>query len=108
MAVNATVVTSQKVRAGRADEYQRWQDRMNQTAREFEGFVGAEVYPPGAGEANEWVTVFRFSAMDYLTAWLGSDYRQELLDDARELFESPLSRMCSRAAAPRLRRRSRP
>ncbi|WP_327158079.1 antibiotic biosynthesis monooxygenase [Streptomyces tubercidicus] len=88
-AVNATVVTSQKVRAGRADEYQRWQDRMNQTAREFEGFVGAEVYPPGAGEANEWVTVFRFSAMDYLTAWLGSEHRQELLDDARELFESP-------------------
>ncbi|MEW9520338.1 antibiotic biosynthesis monooxygenase [Streptomyces tubercidicus] len=89
MAVNATVVTSQKVRAGRADEYQRWQDRMNQAAREFEGFVGAEVYPPGAGEVNEWVTVFRFSTMDYLTAWLGSDHRQELLDDARELFESP-------------------
>ncbi|MFE6738132.1 antibiotic biosynthesis monooxygenase [Streptomyces tubercidicus] len=89
MAVNATVVTSQKVRAGRADEYQRWQERMNQAAREFEGFVGAEVYPPGAGEANEWVTVFRFSTMGYLTAWLGSDHRRELLDDARELFESP-------------------
>ncbi|MFF3540307.1 antibiotic biosynthesis monooxygenase [Streptomyces platensis] len=88
-ALNATVVTSQKVREGRADEYQRWQDRVNQAAGEFEGFAGAEVFPPGAGEVNEWVAVFRFSAMDYLTAWLNSDRRQELLDEARGLFESP-------------------
>ncbi|MFG2096830.1 antibiotic biosynthesis monooxygenase [Streptomyces sp. NPDC048612] len=86
-AVNATVVTSQKVHEGRADEYQHWQERTNQAAREFEGFVGAEVYPPGAGEPNEWVTVFRFSAMDYLTAWLDSDVRHALLDEARGLFE---------------------
>ncbi|WP_234341159.1 antibiotic biosynthesis monooxygenase [Streptomyces sp. NRRL S-1813] len=83
---NATVVTSQKVREGRTDEYQRWQDKTNQAAREFEGFVGAEVYP-GAGEENEWVAVFRFSGMDQLTAWLDSNRRQTLLDEARELFE---------------------
>ncbi|MGW9173414.1 antibiotic biosynthesis monooxygenase [Streptomyces decoyicus] len=86
---NATVVTSQKVREGRTEEYQRWQDRTNQAAREFEGFVGAEVYPPGAGEENEWVAVFRFSGMDRLTAWLDSDRRQELLDEAHGLFEGP-------------------
>lgn len=83
---NATVVTSQKVREGRTDEYQRWQDKTNQAAREFEGFVGAEVYP-GAGEENEWVAVFRFSGMEQLTVWLDSNRRQALLDEARELFE---------------------
>ncbi|MFE0375326.1 antibiotic biosynthesis monooxygenase [Streptomyces inhibens] len=86
---NATVVTSQKVREGRTDEYQRWQDKTNRAAREFEGFVGAEVYPPGAGEANEWVAVFRFSGMDHLTAWLDSGRRQELLEEARGLFDEP-------------------
>ncbi|MEU5018923.1 antibiotic biosynthesis monooxygenase [Streptomyces angustmyceticus] len=86
---SATVVTSQKVREGRTDEYQRWQDRTNQAAREFEGFVGAEVYPPGPGEENEWVAVFQFSGMDRLTAWLDSGRRQALLDEARGLFEGP-------------------
>ncbi|GAB7035399.1 antibiotic biosynthesis monooxygenase [Streptomyces platensis] len=85
----ATVVTSQKVRAGRTDEYRRWQDRTNQAARGFEGFVGAEVYPPGAGEKNEWVAVFRFSGMDHLTTWLASDRRRDLLDEARGLFDGP-------------------
>ncbi|MGY4969131.1 antibiotic biosynthesis monooxygenase [Streptomyces nigrescens] len=99
-ALNATVVTSQKVREGRADEYQRWQDRTNAAAREFEGFVGAEVYPPGAGEANEWVAVFRFSAMDYLTAWLNSDRRQELLDEAHELFEGPPTQEVLQGGSP--------
>lgn len=110
MALNATVVTSQKVREGRADEYQRWQDRVNRAAAEFKGFAGAEVFPPVAGEANEWVAVFRFSAMDYLTAWLNSDRRQELLDEAHGLFESPRRKRSSRAAPPlsRPRRRSRP
>ncbi|MEV6564995.1 antibiotic biosynthesis monooxygenase [Streptomyces kronopolitis] len=82
-------MTSQKVREGRTDDYQRWQDKTNRAAREFEGFVGAEVYPPGAGEENEWVTVFRFSGMDHLTAWLDSSRRQELLHEAAGLFDGP-------------------
>ncbi|MET7797759.1 antibiotic biosynthesis monooxygenase [Streptomyces decoyicus] len=97
---NATVVTSQKVREGRTEEYQRWQDRTNQAAREFEGFVGAEVYPPGAGEESEWVAVFRFSGMDRLTAWLDSDRRQELLDEARGLFEGPPAQEVLQGGSP--------
>ncbi|WP_058041134.1 antibiotic biosynthesis monooxygenase [Streptomyces roseifaciens] len=80
-------MTSQKVRAGHADEYQRWQNRTNEAAREFDGFEGSEVYPPGAGSENEWVAVFRFSGIDYLTAWLESDRRQQLLAEGRRLFE---------------------
>lgn len=83
------MVTSQKVRDGRTDDYRRWQERTNRAAREFEGFVGAEVYPPAAGEANEWVAVFRFSDMDHLTTWLDSSRRRELLDEASGLFDGP-------------------
>ncbi|MEU8997631.1 antibiotic biosynthesis monooxygenase [Streptomyces caniferus] len=97
---HATVVTSQKVREGRIDEYQRWQDRTNQAAREFEGFVGAEVYPPGPGEENEWVAVFRFSGMDRLTGWLDSNRRQELLDEARGLFEGPPTQEVLQGGSP--------
>ncbi|MCZ1011102.1 antibiotic biosynthesis monooxygenase [Streptomyces lydicus] len=96
----ATVVTSQKVREGRTDEYRRWQDRANQAAREFEGFVDAEVYPPGAGEENEWVAVFRFSGMDCLTAWLESGRRRELLDEASGLFQGPPAQEVLRGGSP--------
>ncbi|MEU6708298.1 antibiotic biosynthesis monooxygenase [Streptomyces wuyuanensis] len=84
----ATVVTSQKVRAGRDDEYKRWQEKTNRVVRDFDGFQGTELYPPVSGDGgNEWVVVFRFSGVEQLTAWLGSNARRQLLDEARPLFE---------------------
>ncbi|MGI5531366.1 antibiotic biosynthesis monooxygenase [Streptomyces syringium] len=94
------MVTSQKVRAGRVDEYQRWQARTNEAAREFEGFEGAEVYPPGAGAENEWVAVFRFSGIGHLTAWLASDRRRELLAEGQGLFEGPPTQEVLQGGAP--------
>ncbi|MFI1963337.1 antibiotic biosynthesis monooxygenase [Streptomyces pathocidini] len=85
---SATVVTSQRVRPGRSDEYQRWQEKTNRIARRFDGFEGTELYPPDSPDENEWVVVFRFSHLDQLTAWLDSGARRELLDEARPLFES--------------------
>ncbi|MFI1436602.1 antibiotic biosynthesis monooxygenase [Streptomyces lydicus] len=97
---HATVVTSQKVREGRAEEYQRWQDRTNAAASEFDGFMAADVYPPGAGDPNEWVAVFRFSGVDKLTAWLDSGRRRELLDEAQGLFEGPPTLEVLRGGGP--------
>jgi uncharacterized protein len=97
---SATVVTSQKVRAGHVDEYQRWQAETNEAAREFMGFEGAEVYPPGAGSENEWVAVFRFSGIEYLTAWLESDRRRELLAEGQRLFEGTPTQEVLRGGAP--------
>lgn len=57
----ATVVTSQKVREGFDEEYDRWQEKVNRAVRDFDGFEGTETYPPGSGEDHEWVVVFRFS-----------------------------------------------
>ncbi|MEH0415294.1 hypothetical protein [Streptomyces scabiei] len=87
---SATVVTSQKVREGLDDEYRRWQEKMNQVVRHFDGFAGTETYPPGppgSGEERQWVVVFRFSDMDQLTAWLDSTTREELLTEGRPLLE---------------------
>ncbi|MFI9271490.1 antibiotic biosynthesis monooxygenase [Kitasatospora sp. NPDC052896] len=83
----ATVVTSQRIRSGREGDYQRWQERTNRTVRGFDGFESTESYPPGPGEENEWVVVFRFSHIDQLTAWLNSSARRRLLDEGAELFE---------------------
>lgn len=107
-AESATVVTSQKVRTGRVDEYRRWQERANDAARRFDGFEGAEVYPPdgdgdgrdGNGGAGEWVAVFRFSDIGHLTTWLDSGTRQDLLDEARPLFEESPSQEVLRGGSP--------
>ncbi|MFC4608381.1 antibiotic biosynthesis monooxygenase [Streptomyces maoxianensis] len=84
---SATVVTSQRVRAGRDDDYKRWQEKTNQVVRGFDGFQGTELYPPASGEENEWVVVFRFSGVRQLTAWLDSTDRRQLLDEGLPLFD---------------------
>lgn len=84
---SATVVSSQKVREGRDEEYRRWQDKTNRVVRDFDGFEGTETYPPDPGEEREWVVVFRFTRMEQLTAWLDSGARRELLAEVRPLLE---------------------
>ncbi|MXM62555.1 antibiotic biosynthesis monooxygenase [Streptomyces sp. HUCO-GS316] len=83
----ATVVTSQKVREGHEDDYQRWQERTNRAVRAFDGFEGTEMYPPGVGDERAWVVVFRFGRIDQLTTWLESGERRRLLAEGRPLFE---------------------
>jgi antibiotic biosynthesis monooxygenase (ABM) superfamily enzyme len=84
---SATVVISQKVRAGLDEEYDRWQEKVNRAVRDFDGFKGTETYPPGSGEDHEWVVVFRFAGTDQLTAWLDSATRRELLAEGSDLLD---------------------
>ncbi|WP_327276996.1 antibiotic biosynthesis monooxygenase [Streptomyces sp. NBC_01224] len=86
---SATVVTSQRVRADRVEDYKRWQEKTNEVVRGFDGFQGTELYPPASGEENEWVVVFRFSRVEQLTEWLDSNARRQLLVEGRPLFDGP-------------------
>ncbi|MCX5349877.1 antibiotic biosynthesis monooxygenase [Streptomyces sp. RLB3-17] len=96
----ATVVTSQKVREGRGDEYERWQEKTNRVVRDFDGFEGTEMYPPGPAGEREWVVVFRFSRIDQLTAWLDSGARRDLLAEGRPLLEgAPTQEVLAGAAS---------
>lgn len=96
----ATVVTSQKIREGRVDAYKRWQEKTNHVAEGFDGFEGAELYPPDSAEENEWVVVFRFAHVEQLTAWLDSGARRDLMDEARLLFEGAPTQEVLAGGAP--------
>ncbi|MEU7893666.1 antibiotic biosynthesis monooxygenase [Nonomuraea sp. NPDC049152] len=87
----ATVVISSRVRQGRDNDYERWQDKTSEIARGFPGFESAELYPPVADGQNSWVVVFRFSSIDLLTTWLNSEVRRQLLDEVRPMLEEPAS-----------------
>ncbi|MCW2918757.1 MAG: putative rane protein [Actinomycetia bacterium] len=96
----ATVVIHTKVRDGREDDYRRWQEKVNDIARGFDGFEDTEMHPPVPGEENVWVIVYRFSNIDQLTAWLNSRSRQELLDEGRSLFDGPAKQEVLAGEAP--------
>ncbi|MFF5210893.1 antibiotic biosynthesis monooxygenase [Streptosporangium sp. NPDC000396] len=96
----ATVMISSKVRQGREEDYRRWQEKVNEAARKFEGFERTEVYPPDSGEHNTWVVVFRFSTIDRLTDWLNSEVRGKLLEEGRALLEEPAAQEVLARRAP--------
>ncbi len=87
---SATVVIGQRVKRGRADEFEHWQNGVNSAAATFAGFLGTEVSPP-VDEASEWTIVYRFDSVHHLTSWLGSTARRRLLDEGADVFESSAS-----------------
>ncbi|MFB9708663.1 MULTISPECIES: antibiotic biosynthesis monooxygenase [Streptosporangium] len=88
----AIVMISSRVRKGCEEEYRRWQERTDEAARRFPGFERMETYPPGSGEQNTWMVVFRFSSPDQLNAWLNSDVRRGLLEEGRAFLEERAAR----------------
>jgi antibiotic biosynthesis monooxygenase (ABM) superfamily enzyme len=89
---SATVVVTHVVAAGREDDYKPWQQRTIEAARGFDGFEGAEVYPPSSAGSREWVVVYRFATIDQLTVWTQSEVRRRLLDEGRSFFDTPPTR----------------
>lgn len=83
-----SAVVSHRVRPGREAEFERWQKRVTAAERAFEGFMGSELFKPVPGIQDDWVAVFRFDSRQHLDAWLGSEERQRLLEEAPPLFES--------------------
>lgn len=86
---SATVVVSQVVRPGKADEYAAWQQDVTETVGDFPGFQGTEVFPPVAGVQDEWVVLYRFDTSEHLLGWMNSDAREAVLDRGRDLLQSP-------------------
>ncbi|MFI8976555.1 antibiotic biosynthesis monooxygenase [Nocardia asteroides] len=84
----ATVVITQRLRAGREAEFRRWQAEVNDAAATFPGFLGAEVTPPGDAGA-EWSVLYRFDDVEHLKHWLDSATRRELLARGTGFFEQP-------------------
>jgi antibiotic biosynthesis monooxygenase (ABM) superfamily enzyme len=86
----ATVVLGQRVKRGRGDDFEHWQNGVDSVAATFAGFLGTEVTPP-ADEARDWSIVYRFDSVQHLNTWLGSTERRQLLDDGADVFESSAS-----------------
>ncbi len=88
----ATVVAVQRPNHDRIDAFLAWQETVNTAAARFLGFLGTELLRPSGGEDDGWTTIYRFSSVDRLTAWLESDELRDLLEQAAGIFVEPPSR----------------
>ena len=84
-----TLVTQIRVRVDHADEFGRWQQRVNDVVARFPGYVDHEIIPPSPPVQPDWVIVQRFSSIDAARAWLGSEERRRVLEEAQPWLVGP-------------------
>ncbi len=78
-----TLVTQTRVLDEHAADFALWQQRVNDVVSGFAGFVAHEVIPPVPPVQPDWVIVQRFTSLEEVRVWLGSDERGRLLDQAK-------------------------
>lgn len=82
----ATAVATVQVRGGKEGAFAGWLTRLNKAIAAFPGYISAVVIPPVPPAQADWVMVQRFQTIEQLRAWLESDARRSLLDEAAPLL----------------------
>lgn len=91
MSEPSTVVTTivrRRVRPDRRDEYEAWLRGLLAEAEHLDGFLGADVHPPGPGADVEYTSVFRFASLAQLRAFERSELRRRAMAEVAELVEA--------------------
>lgn len=78
-----TAVVSHRVRPDQEAEFLEFQDRLEEAERAIPGYQGSEVFRPVPGVQEDWTALFRFDSKEHLDAWMRSEERRRLLEDAR-------------------------
>ena len=102
-AAPVTVVTQTRVRDGMAEEFARWQGKISAAVAEFPGFITQSILPPNPPLQADWVIQQRFASVEAASAWLRSDRRAALLDEAQPMLVGldDVHLVCDRAAGVR-------
>lgn len=77
-----SAVISTRVKPGQQDAFLRWYRRISAIQARFEGFQGYKVEAPIPGVQDDWVTILRFDSDAHLEAWLNSEQRKHILEEA--------------------------
>ncbi len=82
----ATAITTVRVRQGEEGAFAGWLTELNGAVATFPGYISAVVIPPSPPAQSDWVMVQRFRNIEQMRAWLESDARRSLLDEAASLL----------------------
>jgi antibiotic biosynthesis monooxygenase (ABM) superfamily enzyme len=77
-------VISEIVQSGRIQEYEDWVKGINQAAKEFEGFLGADVIRPRDHEHPEYVVLVRFDTYQNIKKWRESSIYQTWIEKSQD------------------------
>ncbi|KAA3644840.1 MAG: antibiotic biosynthesis monooxygenase [Chloroflexi bacterium] len=81
-----TVVISAMVRPSRVQDYEEWQQGINNASAKFDGYLGVDIIRPSHHTHPEYVTILRFADYEALRAWEQSEERGEWLKKAEGML----------------------
>lgn len=84
---DVTEVIFSKVRAGMADQFRGWAQRIQTAQAGYPGYLGMYLQPPQGGGEGHWVTILRYDSASHLEAWMNSRQRADLLAESRQFME---------------------
>lgn len=79
---SVSAIISTRVKPGQQDAFLQWYRRISAIQARFEGFQGYKFEPPIPGVQDDWVTILRFDSDIHLDAWLNSEERKHILQEA--------------------------
>lgn len=77
-----TIVTQTRVDPTHADEFARWQARIQDVVAKAPGFLQQTVMPPSPSAQVDWVILQKFADDEAAVAWLNSAQRRDLIAQA--------------------------
>lgn len=83
-----TVIVRRTVRSGHETEYEALLQQLTKEARDFRGYLGTSVQPPGAGGSREYTSVFRFDTLANLRLFEASDLNKRFLREVAPHVEA--------------------
>lgn len=88
-AAGVTGIVRRRVRSGAEGQAEAVMREIMALARQAEGFLGSEIFPPIPGVQDAYVVLYRFNRGTNLRKWLASSRRQELLAQIADLLVEP-------------------
>lgn len=88
-AAGVTGIVWRRVAPGREAAAEGVMRKVMLLAREAEGFLGSEIFPPIPGVQDAYVVLYRFNRGSNLRHWLASSRRQELLRQIEGMLVEP-------------------
>lgn len=84
----ATLVIQHHMKPSASKEYESWLKEIAREGQRFKGHLGANVIRP-FGASRSYTIVVRFDSQENLLAWMKSEMRHRLIQNAQPLLDAP-------------------
>ncbi len=83
-----TLVISEVVEPNLIEEYENWSKGINQSAQQFEGFLGVDIIRPRDHQYPEYVVIVKFENYSHCKNWLTSPVYKQWMQKSQEFIST--------------------